>query len=208
MKKSFRKLISTSVALAAVACVTLSVPAQAMDLTQRTSIVGSNTSHTGETIHFFDIPIDGSVKPVTLDAIATITGSLVINPNLPEGEQFISPELSFTNRGSAPLICSPMEILNPYSTNLKIVSPDTFTDEEWKNLSAKDTEENMAFGLSYTNDEGEPGEYWFLKDSPKALFTIPGNETGSVQLIGKHGLAWLKAKSFQVRCYMRVDVKQ
>lgn len=193
-----KKIIS--LILAAACMLTLSVPAFAAETTV------SNDAENKLTL-----PITGNVQAVTISATLTLSSAFVINPNVPDDQQFVAPELTVTNTGYAPIDFEAVS-LTAQGDSPKVVDYAIHNDTEWRNLPVKDTLSEIGLGVMFQVDGiDEIGHFFFGNEgeqTPTKLFSIDPGAEKSMTLCSRYGRSWPEAKELNYEMVSKIYLKQ
>lgn len=151
-----------------------------------------NVSSTGCTV-------TGTIQPLQIKAVVPTNITFEINPNQAAnytsttGDALTAPSFSLENSCNAPLTFS-VESLTAQADMPAVVAQDTFTEDEWKNLTNEQTKSNIAFGfVADTPDEWlsqENADEWFAPSTPLVFGDVAGNSSANLHLKAKYGMAW------------------
>lgn len=148
--------------------------------------------------------IYGRVEPSVISAEVTLSSYFHVDPNAAEDERFISPDITVTNTSTMPI---EVNVAGMKATGAapKVVAVDKYTDEQWSQLTATETKENIALGLSLD----EETVYWFPgepEQTPANLKRLDSHETMTMALKGKHGLSWPQPENFKYQLIFLLDL--
>lgn len=156
------------------------------------------------------IGIEGRVEPITLAATVNISTYLSIDPNQPEGKQFVSPVITVTNDCNAPITLYAVDMMATGNAPL-VVAQDKFTDSGWAQLTRRQTQENIALGLNDAGVDDGSVNMWFAEESAQsieALCDIPYQGEHKMKLQSKFGRAWQGGESFKYGMTVKIGLKQ
>lgn len=154
------------------------------------------------------IGIEGRVVPVTLAATCNTSTYLTIDPNQPEGSQFISPIISVINDCNAPLTLYAVS-MKATGNAPKVVANDKFNAEGWRQLTRAQTHANIALGLKAASGSGF--NMWFAEESAQQvvnLCNIPFGGQQSMLLQAQFGSAWDGGESFKYALTVKIGLQQ
>ena len=119
--------------------------------------------------------------------------NITINPY----KKFESSIIEITNTGDTTIEVSTGSINTVYGPT--VVSPHTFSD--WYNLSAYQTQSNIAIGLKVNG-----WNTWFAGEgSSLYLETLEPGDTMTLEMIVKHGMAWAKEVEVSYECSLEFN---
>ncbi len=154
------------------------------------------------------IGIEGRVEPITLAATCNISTYLSIDPNQPEGQQFISPVITVSNDCNAPITLYAVGMKATGSAP-KVVANDKYSAEGWRQLSRAQTHANIALGLKYA--DGGSLNMWFAEESAQqttVLCNIPFQGQQRMKLQSQFGCAWDGGESFKYGMTVKIGLQQ
>jgi len=154
------------------------------------------------------IGVEGLVEPITLAATCNIGTYLSIDPNQPEGKQFVSPVIAVTNDCNAPITLYAVG-MKATGNAPKVVDNDKYNERGWSQLNRTQTYANIALGLL---DAGRGGSnMWFAEESeqqPIALCNIAYQGQQTMTLQAKFGRAWSGGESFKYGMTVKISLQQ
>lgn len=154
------------------------------------------------------IGIEGRVLPVTLAATCNITTYLSIDPNQAENKQFTSPTITVKNDCNAPLTLYTVG-MKATGNAPKVVAPDKFTAEGWRQLTRAQTHSHIALGLKAAAGNGF--NMWFAEESAQqtaALCNIPVQGQQQMLLQAQFGRAWDGGESYKYGMTVKIGLQQ
>ena len=154
------------------------------------------------------IGIIGKVEPITLAATCNISTYLSIDPNRPEGSQFISPVITVTNDCNAPITLYAVGMRATGSAP-KVVAYDKYNAEGWRQLTRAQTHANIALGLKAAS--GSSFGMWFAEESAQQIVTlcnIPFGGAQSMLLQAQFGRAWDGGESYKYAMTVKIGLQQ
>jgi hypothetical protein len=154
------------------------------------------------------IGIEGRVEPITLAATCNISTYLSIDPNQPEGQQFISPVITVSNDCNAPITLYAVGMKATGSAP-KVVANDKYSAEGWRQLSRAQTHANIALGLK--DADGGSLNMWFAEESAQqttVLCNIPFQGQQRMKLQSQFGRAWDGGESFKYGMTVKIGLQQ
>lgn len=141
--------------------------------------------------------IYGMVDPAILSAEVTLSAYFHIAPNAPEGERFISPDITVKNTSTMPIYVDAAG-MTATGDAPKVVARDKYTDQEWSRLGASETVAYIALGLTGTPSAGD---FYFTGEESQSPVRIDENllsqNTDVLGLQAKFGLSWPAAQSYK-----------
>lgn len=156
------------------------------------------------------IGIEGRVEPITLAATVNISTYLSIDPNQPDGRQFVSPVITVTNDCNAPITLYAVDMMATGSAP-RVVEHDKFTDSGWAQLNRRQTHENIALGLTDAGVGDGSINMWFAEETAQSIETlcdIPYQGEHKMKLQSKFGRAWQGSESFKYGMTVKIGLKQ
>lgn len=125
-----------------------------------------------------NIELAGTIEPVTsLNLDVPVQTTFHIDAN----RDFIAPEFEIINHSAAPVSVTAVSLKAKSGTSAKVIAEDAYTDEQWNNLSAADTQSKIALGLRVQESSSltsalPAGSLWFGDESGDSNL-----ELGSIQ---------------------------
>lgn len=138
----------------------------------------------------------GSAEPSIVSAEVTLSTCFVINPNAEDiRSRFISPTISIRNMSTMPVGIS---ILSCKATGSapKIVSPDTYSQDEWSKLGFVGSMKYISLGLSGSKS----GSFWFgdeASQQEQSIGVFSAGEEADYLLQARFGLAWKEPENLK-----------
>lgn len=154
------------------------------------------------------IGIEGRVESITLAATCNISTYLSIDPNQPEGRQFVSPVITVTNDCNAPITLYAVGVKATGSAP-KAVNHNKYSAEGWRQLNRTQTQANIALGL--LDAVGSSINMWFAEESEQETITlcnIPYQGQQRMTLQAKFGRAWDGGESFKYGMTLKIGLQQ
>lgn len=154
------------------------------------------------------IGIEGRVLPITLAATCNISTYLTIDPNQPEGSQFISPTISVINDCNAPLTLYAVS-MKATGNAPKVVANDKYSVEGWRQLTRAQTHASIALGLKDAG--GGSLNMWFAEESAQqtiSLCDIPFGGQQQLRLQAQFGRAWDGGESYKYALTVKIGLQQ
>lgn len=137
------------------------------------------------------IDVEGRVETVVVSlTVPTDPLEFVLNPNLPDGQQFVTSDFEVTNNSPLPLALE-LKTFEQTTNALRDVTPDTYVD--WGGLNK---EESKDFALALVPKSGDgwltlhEGSRWVADLNNKELGSIKGESTVSFGFEAKHGTSF------------------
>ena len=156
-----------------------------------------------------DIQVIGDIQP-TLASISVPSEplSFVINPNLEEDKQFISPSLTIQNETNAPLKLSVNSLTQTLNT-LTDVMPDYF--DSWDGLSLTESK-FIALSLRSLSTENwinqDNSEIYVADSEDKSLGTIKPNSDVDLSFNALHGQSFKESLTLQYKLTLIFDLSE
>lgn len=130
-----------------------------------------------------NIAVEGTVEPVTsLNLDVPVKTTFLINAD----RDFVTAPFQIINHSPMPVKVSAASIAASEGTSAKVVEHDAYTNEEWNNLSAADTQSKIALGLQVSDSSAilgsaEQEPKWFGAEGSSGVL-----ELGTIK--SAHGL--------------------
>ncbi|MEG0944776.1 MAG: hypothetical protein RSF86_14205, partial [Angelakisella sp.] len=147
---------------------------------------------------------------ITLAATVNISTYLAIDPNQPEGSQFVTPVITVTNDCNAPITLYAVD-MRATGNAPRVVAQDKFTDSQWAQLTKRQTHDNIALGLTDNAVDDGSINMWFAEEATQTtekLCDIPYQGKHKMQLQSKFGRAWEGGESFKYGMTVKIGLKQ
>jgi len=154
------------------------------------------------------IGIEGRVEPLTLAATCNISTYLHINPNQPEGSQLVSPVITVTNDCNAPITLYAVS-MKATGDAPKVVTPDKYSFDGWRQLTRAQTHASIALGLVDAN--GGSLNFWFADEGAQqttSLCNIPFSGRQQLKLQAQFGRAWDGGESYKYGMTIKIGLQQ
>lgn len=156
-----------------------------------TTVVNAATTGDFDKYGIANIGFNGTAEPVDISAMFSITANFIIDPNN-ESDPFISPTLTFINKGNVPLTVTALSMIAADSTSPLVCEPDRFSD--WTNLGIADTKDHISFGIRVPGQNGDSIS-WFNYEGAQGEFEIGSIDAGAgktlaATFVSNHGMAW------------------
>lgn len=141
-----------------------------------------------------NMPIYGTVNPINMiDVTLPISMTFVIDSN----RIFHAPEnIEITSRCPAPLNTSILSI-NKSENAPGLVAPDTYTDEQWNNLTKAKTYKEIALTMNGYDLSSPGNSLGILKSAFNAANpSTPNTQQLALELDSKYGKAWNNSEDY------------
>ena len=189
LKPHFHKTAAFALAAASLLAA-LALPASAATTSSSTASTDTGTGTVAG-----NVEIDGTIEPQTLDVSFPTTVTYTINPN--STPTFTADELDVTNNGTSKIDVTVASLASTSGGSLEFtdVSPDTYTDTEWDNLSLADSKKYIALGVNIADSDGWDSGYntstdYAASDAAVDFGQLDSGKTGTFGFTAKHGLAF------------------
>lgn len=154
------------------------------------------------------IGIEGHVEPLTLAATCNISTYLHIDPNQPEGSQFVSPVITVTNDCNAPITLYAVS-MKAAGDAPKVVTSDKYSTDGWRQLTRAQTHAAIALGL--IDENGGSLNFWFADEGAQqttSLCDIPFGGCQQLKLQAQFGHAWDGGESYKYGMTIKIGLQQ
>lgn len=155
----------------------------------------ADTTSTGEGSIEATVPVNGSIKALTISVTHPASVEYVINPNLGyEAGAFVAPNIAITNNTPVPVNVTIGSLTSAIGGTLQFT--DVASDaKDWANLGLTDSKAFIALGVKVTDGTGwgegyDTNAHYAVDISDTALGTLDASATGKMTMLANYGLSF------------------
>jgi len=181
MRKRIKKILSTLIAFAVIATLSLGVLAADTTVTGTGSVTGT-------------VGINGSISPVTISVTHPLTVAYSIDPNTGATGTFITPDIAIVNNTKVAITVTVSSLTAASGGTLTFTDTDT-ASKTWATLNLADSKKYIALGVKAKDATGWTTGYstlthWAVKATPSLIGTLNPTITGKLNFTANYGLAF------------------
>lgn len=142
-----------------------------------------------------------TILPTILSVEVPLVTSFVL------GEPSVFPDIDIVNNTTAPVEIIVDRVTRTGEDTPSLIPPNTYSADQWENLSIEDTETKIALGIK-EKDNADYETLWFKLNSRENMGVVKPLTTQTYNLTSKHGRKWSKNIDLNYVFYITVRLAE